>query len=394
CCIAAGPQGVLNRYLLSNPLMVGIGLISYPLYLWHWPLLSYARIVQGAAPSAALSAAMVAASVALAWLTYRTVERAVRVRTGPATLRVLGGSAIAVIAVAVAVQLGLPAPRHDDPMLQTLSNASSDGEYYAGLASETLDGNFVRRAGEGARKVLVIGDSHISQYAPRARALAQRSPETMSTTYFFEYPACAPVPGMMVPINPGCAPRRAQMLEAAFDPKIDAVVVGACWNCYFTGNFYMPYVFEDGTSVLPINDGGPGIEPALASLQKLLGELARHKKVYLLLDNPMGSDFEPGRMISGSRLGTLSVLAMAGTAVQPPGQARLNERLLAIAAASGAEPIDAAGRLCREGRCLRTMPDGGPAYLDNNHLRPAYIRDHASYVDTAFLAPAPPRAGN
>jgi len=40
------------------------------------------------------------------------------------------------------------------------------------------------------------------------------------------------------------------------------------------------------------------------------------------------------------------------------------------------------------------MPDGGPAYLDNNHLRPAYIRDHASYVDTAFLAPAPPRAGN
>jgi peptidoglycan/LPS O-acetylase OafA/YrhL len=394
-CIAAGPQGVLNRYLLSNPLMVGIGLISYPLYLWHWPLLSYARIVQGAAPSAAVSAAMVAASVVLAWLTYRTVERAVRTRTQPATLRVLGGSAVAVLAVAVAVQLGLPAPRHDNPMLQTLSNASSDGEYYEGLASETLDGHFVRRIGEGARKVLVIGDSHISQYAPRARALARSAPDAMSTTYFFEYPACAPVPGMVVAINPGCAPRRAQMLKSAFDPKIDAVMVGACWNCYFTGNFYMPYVFQDGASALPINDGGPGIEPALASLQKLLGELARHKTVYLLLDNPMGSDFEPGRMIAGSRLGTMTVLATAGSAVLPPAQERLNDRLRAIALAAGAEPIDAVGQLCREGRCLRTMPDGAPAYLDSNHLRPAYIRDHARYVDPVFLAPAAPsRAGN
>src|SRR6185503_2137061 len=42
--IAAGPHAWLSRELLSARPMVGIGLISYPLYLWHWPLLSLARV--------------------------------------------------------------------------------------------------------------------------------------------------------------------------------------------------------------------------------------------------------------------------------------------------------------------------------------------------------------
>ncbi|MFO0456883.1 MAG: acyltransferase family protein, partial [Alphaproteobacteria bacterium] len=42
--IAAGAAAPVNRWLLARPWMVGIGLISYPLYLWHWPLLSLARI--------------------------------------------------------------------------------------------------------------------------------------------------------------------------------------------------------------------------------------------------------------------------------------------------------------------------------------------------------------
>jgi peptidoglycan/LPS O-acetylase OafA/YrhL len=45
--IAAGPAAWGNRVVLSSRICVWFGLISYPLYLWHWPLLSYARIVQG-----------------------------------------------------------------------------------------------------------------------------------------------------------------------------------------------------------------------------------------------------------------------------------------------------------------------------------------------------------
>lgn len=44
--IVAGPDAWPNKALLSNRVAVWIGLISYPLYLWHWPLLTFARIVR------------------------------------------------------------------------------------------------------------------------------------------------------------------------------------------------------------------------------------------------------------------------------------------------------------------------------------------------------------
>ena len=51
CLIAAGTNAWFNRYVLANRAMVGIGLISYPLYLWHWPLLTFARIVESETPA-------------------------------------------------------------------------------------------------------------------------------------------------------------------------------------------------------------------------------------------------------------------------------------------------------------------------------------------------------
>ncbi|WP_271586823.1 acyltransferase family protein [Bradyrhizobium sp. CCBAU 53415] len=55
-----------------------IGLISYPLYLWHWPLLSFVRIVESGNPAHKFIAAAVGLSFPLAWLTYRFVEQPIR----------------------------------------------------------------------------------------------------------------------------------------------------------------------------------------------------------------------------------------------------------------------------------------------------------------------------
>ncbi len=76
--IAAGPQALLNRKVLSHPVLVGIGLISFPLYLWHWPLLSFTRIIQGAAPTVAQSICIIILSFILSWVTYRFFERPFR----------------------------------------------------------------------------------------------------------------------------------------------------------------------------------------------------------------------------------------------------------------------------------------------------------------------------
>ena len=76
--IASGPQALVNRYVLSQRLLVWVGLISFPLYLWHWPLLSFARIIHSGVPPIDVRWALVMASIILAWLTYLLIEKPIR----------------------------------------------------------------------------------------------------------------------------------------------------------------------------------------------------------------------------------------------------------------------------------------------------------------------------
>jgi hypothetical protein len=76
--IAAGPHTWVNQKILSQPLLVGIGLISFPLYLWHWPILSFAKIVQGDELSLETIWLAIGIALGLAWMTYRLIEKPIR----------------------------------------------------------------------------------------------------------------------------------------------------------------------------------------------------------------------------------------------------------------------------------------------------------------------------
>ena len=76
--IASGPDAVINRRILSLRVMVWVGLISYPLYLWHWPLLSFAQLMEGRTPLPEFRALLLAVSVVLAAATYYLIERPIR----------------------------------------------------------------------------------------------------------------------------------------------------------------------------------------------------------------------------------------------------------------------------------------------------------------------------
>ena len=78
--ISAGTQAGFNRIVLSNRLLVWFGLISFPLYLWHWPLLSFACILEGEASLKIRSIALLV-SIILAWLTYQVIEKPIRLKT-------------------------------------------------------------------------------------------------------------------------------------------------------------------------------------------------------------------------------------------------------------------------------------------------------------------------
>ena len=68
----------INKNILSNRLLIWFGLISYPLYLWHWPLLSFIRILGSGFTGFFLRIGAVAVAIGLAWLTYTAVERPLR----------------------------------------------------------------------------------------------------------------------------------------------------------------------------------------------------------------------------------------------------------------------------------------------------------------------------
>lgn len=76
--ISAGPKAVVNRFLLASAPMIGIGLISYPLYLWHWPLLSFVRVMEGGDLPLWGAIASVTLSFILAYATYEFLEKKVR----------------------------------------------------------------------------------------------------------------------------------------------------------------------------------------------------------------------------------------------------------------------------------------------------------------------------
>ena len=76
-----------NRLVLSNRFVVGIGLISYPLYLWHFPLLAYGPSLSAYDPRWFFRLFLLFAAAALAWITYRFLETPIRNR--PAKLRLI-----------------------------------------------------------------------------------------------------------------------------------------------------------------------------------------------------------------------------------------------------------------------------------------------------------------
>jgi peptidoglycan/LPS O-acetylase OafA/YrhL len=80
---AATAPGRLNRTVLASRPVVGIGLISYPLYLWHWPLLVFFGTIKHCELTLLECELIVLASMLLAWATYRLVETPFRF--GPAT---------------------------------------------------------------------------------------------------------------------------------------------------------------------------------------------------------------------------------------------------------------------------------------------------------------------
>lgn len=78
CIIWAGPQAWINKKVLSSRIFVLGGKISYPLYLWHWPLLSFFTIVSNGKITNLTKILLIFISIILALATYFLLEKPIK----------------------------------------------------------------------------------------------------------------------------------------------------------------------------------------------------------------------------------------------------------------------------------------------------------------------------
>ena len=163
--ILAGPKGIINRKLLASPVMVWVGIISYPLYLWHWPLLSMATILEGELPSAMTRSLAVLISFTLAWLTFKLIERPIRFgsRTWVKTAALCTLSLVVVIiGYATYIQNGLPGRMKDFSGIYGSSREKNfmDLADCRGYIAKSYVGICLSEGSPLTKRVAVIGDSH------------------------------------------------------------------------------------------------------------------------------------------------------------------------------------------------------------------------------------------
>lgn len=259
--IAVGDAAAINRSVLSSRLAVWVGLISFPLYLWHWPLLSFVRIVSGDAVSHGALLAAVALAAACAWFSYRLVETPVRRGGSWRTVAVLVTLSLLVMGSAgnILVRDGLGF-RLKDAQAKREAQAL---DWHAGLKAgpdcaphlpAALHGQCLIADPARPPTAMIIGDSHANHYYwGLSESLRQQGVNLAQLADG----GCVPLYGMSI-LKEGRLNDCRKVVNAAIDhvvanPAIGTVFLGGRWMAYASGRELrdpVDYV-SDETLVLP-----------------------------------------------------------------------------------------------------------------------------------------------
>jgi peptidoglycan/LPS O-acetylase OafA/YrhL len=226
------------RYILSGKAFVEIGLISYPLYLWHWPLLVFFGIIKFAPLTLIDRWLVVALSFALAWLTYRAIE--IPFRFGrPALPRVVAlcsGMAAVAGAGGVIVEGGgfdfrLPAEIREMTDVRTDSSNWRVHECLLDLSHET---SFADSCVDKGRRPLVFvwGDSTAGALLPGLRTAQQTNDFGIAQ---FTSSSCVPALHTDVAGVPNCRAINDKVLSIARELQPEIVLLHSTWDRYLDG---------------------------------------------------------------------------------------------------------------------------------------------------------------
>ncbi len=368
--ISAGAETWPNRRILSSRPFIWIGLISYPLYLWHWPILVFSKLVKGLILSTPERFIAIAASIVMAYLTYELLEKPLR---GIRSMKLPVGLAASMAGIAIFGLLALhsvvPARLKADNISQILS-AAYDWQYPPATAQAHVVGPlryFVES--NGLDNTLFVGDSNMEQYAPRVDRVIKDHPLTSNGAIFIGNQSECTLTRELFTSEHACDPTVAVLHELIDRPSTKAVAVAASWLKY-------KYQILD-----------PQNQERFCAFLRYAG---KGHRLYLILNIPSGEELAPTSMFAGSRLtqiSTKSIDSLHFDMRRFEGKfGEINSILRKIGENAGATVIDPVEHLCPQRQCPFFDQNGVPLYLDASHLTRAYALSSAGYVD-ATLAP-------
>src|SRR3954451_431602 len=390
--IVAGPEAAVNRIVFSNRAIVFVGLISYPLYIWHWPLISYAYVIRlGKAPTPLMATALVAASFLLAWVTYRFVEFPVRFGHRYQRTQIVVACVAAVGACGLAVWTKSGFPERFPPLpgidIRKIGDAKRDADSKPTKGMEVLndDWTLLAHLGFGDRKVALSGDSMLFHYGPRVQQLANEG-QLAVDTYFVTGPRCAPVPGLLQRDKfARCANLPNILVELIKRERIQSVVLGAARQGYSAEGIGESMLIEREGRRLPLNTK-EGMDAFYANLEDYIRLLqGQDAKVYLVRGVPRHNRFDPGEMVTRSLAGfriAPDVEKAVPIAELQAVHAAVDAKLRTVSEHTGATLLDPLPDICGSGDgCLPFFGAGEPKFSGNLHLRPLFVREHLRFLD-------------
>jgi len=389
--ISSGPDAWINRKILSLTTIVFVGLISYPLYLWHWSILSFGRILHGGEVPWVIRMLMVAISIALAWATWRFIESPIRVGSHiwiKATALTFISVIVGYSGYVVHSHEGFEARLHSIPDDFDLAHPE---QYATPKCLKEVGSNemaYCRSLRDGAPDVLLIGDSHAgSLYRGLAPAYEKRSELLMN----LGEPGCVPFYdtesyALGKRQEKDCRPIVNRMLEFAVSSRsVRTVIISVRGAMNMSGRDFIPDP-KSGPEIIAWDGAARGASQAevfTGAFRNTVSRLsASGKQLILFVDWPeLG--FDP-RSCSPRPVAWFSslrpVCGVPRSQVDPRNQA-YREAIFAMKKEfSDLRVFDPLPYLCDSKFCYATM-SGHILYRDDNHLSSA----GAIYLSRKFM---------
>ena len=358
--------------LLGMRAPVFIGLVSYSLYLWHWPIFVFARyrLMRDLTSSEALALGAVALLAAVA--SWRWVERPFRHVAAQDRGRVkVFIVALVLLAVTALVGGGLyftrGVPMRLAPDVRAAAMAAYDVNPDSDLCHnhkpEQLDADDVCQIGDGqAPSFVVLGDSYADALVPGLAAAARSAGRS---GFVITKGGCAPLPELG---NPGCqAFSAATMGFLGRHPEIDTVVMAARWSGFTEGSRFgenRPKVtLSDALSETP----GPADNRRVLARGFERGLEALAPRRVVVIGFVPEQRVRPPRVIALVRRHGLDHEVGVDRATYDQRQAHAHAIIDPLAQRTGVSVIDLGPALCDAAGCPGER-DGMILYSDDNHL--------------------------